>query len=148
MREALPLVSFLLTALSLGLPAATEPQGKHAGNSDFPTYEGRVMCGYQGWFRAEGDGSGEGWSHYGERGPLTAATLHPDFWPDVAEYGGCSVMLGVPTYFRDLNVDTNPDPYLHQLIESADVVMPWMVQRFTPLVHLFDASRYEEQVRP
>jgi len=44
-------------------------------------------------------------------------------------------------------VDTNPDPYLHKLIESADVVMPWMVQRFTPLVHLFDASRYEEQVK-
>jgi len=56
-------------------------------------------------------------------------------------------MLGVPTYFRDLSVDTNPDPYLHKLIESADVVMPWMVQRFTPLVHLFDAARYEEQVK-
>ncbi len=52
----------------------------------FPSYEGRVMCGYQGWFRAEGDGSGEGWSHYSERGPLTAASLHPDLWPDVSEY--------------------------------------------------------------
>jgi hypothetical protein len=68
------------------------------------------------------------------------------FLKDDPEYGGCSVMLGVPTCFRDLKVDTNPDPYLHQLIESADVVMPWMVQRFTPLVHLFDAARYEEQV--
>ena len=260
------------------------------------------MCGYQGWFRAEGDGSGEGWTHYSERGQLTAATLHPDFWPDVSEYektyptsltnkdgsatrvfsswdqsttdlhfcwmqehaidgafvqrffgglrtqggrkksravlenaiksseksgrafavmydlsglrdrgedctaiiqdwkelvdelkvtsqptnrylyhrgkplvviwglgfpdrgydirnigidkvisflnnaseyGGCSVMLGVPNHFRDLNVDTNPDPYLHQLIESVDIVMPWTVQRFTPLVHLFDAARFE-----
>jgi hypothetical protein len=64
-----------------------------------------------------------------------------------AEYGGCSVMLGVPTWFRDLNVDTNPDPYLHELIESADVVMPWTVQRFTPLVHLFDVSRYEAHVK-
>ena len=44
------------------------------------------MCGYQGWFRTEGDDSGEGWSHYSERGPLAAATLHPDFWPDVSEY--------------------------------------------------------------
>jgi hypothetical protein len=50
-------------------------------------------------------------------------------------------------FFRDLNVDTNPDPYLHKLIESADVVMPWMVQRFTPLLHQFDASRYEVQVK-
>ncbi|HTB85410.1 MAG TPA: glycoside hydrolase family 71/99-like protein [Candidatus Sulfotelmatobacter sp.] len=283
-----------------------QAQNKHSPSSNFPTYEGRVMCGYQGWFRAEGDGSGEGWTHYSEHGQLTAATLHPDFWPDVSEYektyptvlknqdgtparvfssvdqsttdlhfkwmqeygidgvfvqrffgglrtpearkksrvvlehaiiasqksgraiavmydlsglrdhgedcsaiiqdwkelvddlkitsqptnnylyhrgkplvaiwglgfpdrgynirdigidkvidflkhdpqyGGCSVMLGVPTYFRELKIDTNPDPYLHQLIESADVVMPWMVQRFTPLVHLFDTSRYEEQVK-
>jgi len=259
------------------------------------------LVGYQGWFRAEGDGSGEGWSHYSERGPLTAATLHPDFWPDVTEYektyptsltnrdgstarvfsswnqsttdlhfrwmqqygidgvfvqrffaglrsperrrksrvvlenclrssrqygqafavmydlsglrdagedcsaiiqdwkqlvdelkvtsqptnhylyhrgkplvtiwglgfpdrgynirnigidkvirflksdpeyGGCSVMLGVPAYFRDLNVDTNPDPYLHQLMESADVIMAWMVQRLNPV-----SSRQPEQQR-
>jgi hypothetical protein len=282
-------------------------QSKHSPTSGFPTYEGRVMCGYQGWFRAEGDGSGEGWTHYSERGPLRPATLHPDFWPDVSEYektyatsltnhdgsvarvfsswdqsttdlhfrwmrqygidgvfvqrffgstrsrqarlksrvvfehalqssrqynraiavmydlsglaaegedcscliqdwkelvdelhitsqgtnqtylyhrgeplvaiwglgfpdrpynirnigmekvldflkndpqyGGCSVMLGVPTYFRELKIDTNPDPYLHELIAKADVVMPWMVQRFTPLVHQFDAPRYEEEVK-
>ena len=61
-------------------------QSKHSPSSNFPTYEGRVMCGYQGWFRAEGDSSGGGWSHYSERGALTAATLHPDFWPEVSEY--------------------------------------------------------------
>jgi hypothetical protein len=70
-----------------------------------------------------------------------------EFLKQDPEYGGCSVMLGVPNHFRDLNIDTNPDPYLHQLIESVDVVMPWTVQRFTPLVHLFDAARYEEQVK-
>jgi hypothetical protein len=70
-----------------------------------------------------------------------------DFLKNDPQYGGCSVMLGVPTYFRDLNVDCTPDPYLHKLIESADIVMPWMVQRFSPLVHLFDATRYEEQVK-
>jgi hypothetical protein len=297
----------LLTLVSLwcGLCWA-HAQSKHSPTSLFPTYEGRVMCGYQGWFRAEGDGSGEGWTHYSEHGPLTATSLHPDFWPDVSEYaktyptslknkdgstvrvfssvdqsttdlhfkwmqeygidgvfvqrffgglrtaesrkksrvvlenairssqkygraiavmydlsglkdkgedcslliqdwkelvdelkitsqptntylyhrgkplvviwglgfpdrgynirnigidkvikflktdpqyGGCSVMLGVPTYFRDLNVDTNPDPYLHELIASADIVMPWMVQRFTPLVHMFDTTRYEQEVK-
>jgi hypothetical protein len=282
-------------------------ENKHSATSRYPTYEGLVMCGYQGWFRAEGDSSGEGWSHYSNRGSLVAANLHPDFWPDVTEYektystqltnkdgtaarvfsswdesttdlhfrwmqqygidgafvqrffsplrnregrlksrvvlehalkasqkygravsvmydlsglrdkgedcsaiiqdwkelvddlkitsqgtnqtylyhrgkplvtiwglgfpdrsynirnigidklidflkndpqyGGCSVMLGVPTYFRDLNIDTNPDPYLHTLIKSADVVMPWTVQRFTPLLHQFDVGRYEEQVK-
>lgn len=280
---------------------------KHGPSTQYPTYEGRVMCGYQGWFRAEGDGSGEGWSHYSNRGPLTAQTLHTDMWPDVSEYaktyptplknadgstaqvfsswdesttdlhfkwmkdygidgvfmqrffgvtrspesrkkgrvilgnalkasqkhgraiavmydlsglrsegqdcssviqdwkelvdemkitsqgdqqtylyhrgkplvtiwglgfpdrpydlkkigidklidflkndpeyGGCSVMLGVPNHFRELKIDTNPDPYLHEVMAMADVIMPWTVQRFTPLVHLFDAARYEEQVK-
>jgi hypothetical protein len=296
----------IIAGLYLGIClATTQAQTKHSATSRYPAYEGRVMCGYQGWFRAEGDGSGEGWSHYSERGPLSSTNLHPDFWPDVSEYaktyptaltnqdgttvrvfsswdqsttdlhfrwmreygidgafvqrffsglrsaparqksrtvlanairasqthgraisvmydlsglrtqgedcavliqdwkelvdelkvtsqatnnylhhrgkplvviwglgfpdrgynirnigmdkvidflkhdpqyGGCSVMLGVPTYFRDLNVDTNPDPYLHELIASADLVMPWTVQRFTPLLHL-EAARYEAHVR-
>src|ERR1035437_5185500 len=278
----------LLTILCFaGGLASSLAQSKHSPTSHYPSYEGRVMAGYQGWLRAEGDGSGEGWSHYSERAPLAAANLHPDFWPDVSEYektyptsltnkdgttvrvfssvdqsttdlhfrwmerygidgafvqrffsglrspqrrqksrvvlenaikasqkygravsvmydlsglknngedcsaiiqdwkelvdelkvtsqptnnylyhrgkplvviwglgfpdrgynirdigidkvisflkhdpeyGGCSVMLGVPTYFRDLNVDTNPDPYLHELLASADVVMPWTGQ--------------------
>ena len=58
-----------------------------------------------------------------------------DFLKNDPVYGGCSIMLGVPTYFRDLDKDCLPDPYLHTIIESVDIVLPWMVQRFTPLVH-------------
>lgn len=58
-----------------------------------------------------------------------------DFLKNDPVYGGCSIMLGVPTYFRDLDKDCLPDPYLHTIIKSVDIVMPWMVQRFTPLVH-------------
>jgi hypothetical protein len=58
-----------------------------------------------------------------------------DFLKNDPVYGGCSVMLGVPTYFRELNKDCLPDPYLHEIIKSVDIVLPWMVQRFTPLVH-------------
>lgn len=279
---------------------------KHSPTSKFPSYEGRVMAGYQGWFRAEGDGSGGGWSHYSGRGALTEKTLRTDLWPDTSEYpktyptalknadgspahlfsswdesttdlhfkwmqdygidgafmqrffsvahsaesrrksrvilgnalkasqkhgraisvmydlsgldaegedcstiiqdwkelvdelkitsqgenqtylyhrgkplvtiwglgfpdreynirkigieklidflkndpeyGGCSVMLGVPTYFRELKIDTNPDPYLHEIMAKADIIMPWTVQRFTPLLQV-DALRYEEQVK-
>ncbi|MCK5278692.1 MAG: xylosidase, partial [Cyclobacteriaceae bacterium] len=58
-----------------------------------------------------------------------------DFLKNDPVYGGCAVMLGIPTYFRELNKDCLPDPYLHELIKSVDIVLPWMVQRFTPLVH-------------
>src|SRR5262249_1347793 len=57
------------------------------------------------------------------------------FFKSDPEYGGCAVMLGVPNYFRELDVDCLPDPYLHEVMAKADVVMPWMVQRFTPLLH-------------
>lgn len=46
-------------------------------------------------------------------------------------YGGCTVMLGVPTYFRELDPkDCITDPYLHEIIKMADIVSPWMVGRF------------------
>jgi len=266
---------------------------KHSTSSRFPSYEGLVMCGYQGWFRAAGDGSGHGWVHYCVQGKMDPDHLKVDLWPDVSEYektyptafknqdgtaarvfsswdqstvdlhfrwmkeygidgvfvqrffgvtrtaqsrregrgvlghalkasqksgraiavmydlsglrargedcssiiqdwkelvdelkltsqgtnqtylyhrgkplvtlwgigfpdrpynlhdigleklldflkhdpeyGGCSIMLGVPTYFRELKTDCVSDPYLHQLLAQADIVMPWMVGRFTSL---------------
>ena len=271
-------------------------QNKHGQKTLYKSYKGLVMAGYQGWFRAEGDGSDSGWGHFGRNGKFDTDHNTIDFWPDVSEYektyktsftnangeaaevfssldksttelhfkwmkeygvdgvfmqrffgvtrgyndsnksqdiilrnaleaakkneraiavmydlsglkaegedcssviedwkmlvdklkvtdqgdnqtylyhngkplvaiwgvgfpdrpydtrkiginrlidflkndpvyGGCSVMLGVPTYFRELNKDCLPDPYLHEIIKSVDIVLPWMVQRFTPLVH-------------
>nr|WP_294897562.1 glycoside hydrolase family 71/99-like protein [uncultured Pedobacter sp.] len=281
-------------------------QNKHSKTSAFKSYQGLVMAGYQGWFRAEGDGSESGWQHYQANGKLDKDNIHIDLWPDVSEYpktyntginlkngkpallfsswdksttdlhfkwmkdynidgvfiqrffsgirtaalrkksnkilsqalnasiennraiavmydlsglkatgencdaviedwkqlvdslkitsrgnhqtylyqnnkplvaiwglgfpdrpfnirnigvdklidflkndpiyGGCSVMLGVPNYFRELKIDCLPDPYLHELIRKADMVMPWTVQRFTPLLHA-EKSRYENQVK-
>ena len=66
-----------------------------------------------------------------------------DFLKNDPQYGGCSVMLGVPTFWRELNADCNPDPYLHELIKQADIVLPWMVQRFSPLLHN-DMDRYRD----
>jgi hypothetical protein len=68
-----------------------------------------------------------------------------DFLKNDPEYGGCSVMLGVPTFWRDLNADCLNDPYLHTIIRSADLVMPWTVQRFSPLLHN-DIDRYRDLV--
>ncbi len=281
--------------LFIGCTLAAYSQETKQAEPMYPSYKGLVMAGYQGWFRADGDGANQGWGHYGRDGKFDADHNTIDFWPDVSEYektyetkfknadgtkarvfssvdesttdlhfkwmkdygvdgvfmqrfynvtrggerskyqdiildnafkasqkydraiavmydlsglragrddcssviedwkhlvddlkvknygdkqtylhhngkplvtiwglgfpdrsydireiginrlidflkndpvyGGCSVMLGVPTYFRELNKDCLPDPYLHEIIESADIVLPWMVQRFTPLVH-------------
>lgn len=69
-----------------------------------------------------------------------------DFLHNDPVYGGCSVMLGIPTYWRNLEYDSVEDPYLHTLIRQADIVLPWMVQRFSPLVH-FDMARYRDLIR-
>ncbi len=58
-------------------------------------------------------------------------------------YGNCTVMLGVPTFWRDLNADCIHDDYLHELIKQADMILPWAVQRFSPLLHN-DMDRYRD----
>ncbi|NEW81897.1 MAG: xylosidase [Mariniphaga sp.] len=68
-----------------------------------------------------------------------------DFLKNDPEYGGCAVMLGVPTFWRDLNADCNNDPYLHELIKQCDIVLPWTVQRFSPLLHN-DMDRYRDVI--
>lgn len=45
-------------------------------------------------------------------------------------YGGFSVMIGVPTYWRELKNDALNDPLLHEIIQEADVVSPWTVGRY------------------
>ncbi|MCO6042948.1 glycoside hydrolase family 71/99-like protein [Aeoliella sp. ICT_H6.2] len=277
---------------------------KHSATSRHPSYRGRVMCGYQGWFRADGDGSQRGWVHYGWDGKFDPQHVTIDYWPETSEYaktyptpfkmadgtparvfsswdqstvdthfrwmkeygidgafmqrffgvtrtpesraqgrvilghaleaadkhgravavmydlsglepggdcasiiqdwkelvdelrvtsrgddqpylyhrgqplvtiwgvgfpdrpydirqigleklldflqhdpeyGGCAVMLGVPTYFRTLDRDTTSDAYLHELIERADIVLPWMVGRFNSTAE-GEMRRYREQV--
>jgi hypothetical protein len=68
-----------------------------------------------------------------------------DFLQNDPVYGGCAVMLGVPTFWRTLEADCLPDPYLHEVIRSVDIVLPWMVQRFSPLLHN-DMDRYRDVI--
>lgn len=58
---------------------------------------GRVMCGYQGWFRAEGDGEGLGFHHYERRGKFEPGFCSIDLWPDLKEFGGDEKF---PTLFK------------------------------------------------
>ncbi|MCM1505123.1 MAG: glycoside hydrolase family 71/99-like protein [Muribaculum sp.] len=43
---------------------------------------------------------------------------------------GFSVMLGVPTHWRELTSDTGSDVRLHEIIKKCDIVMPWFVGRY------------------
>lgn len=53
-----------------------------------------------------------------------------DFLKNDPVYGGCSILLGVPTWWRELKFDTQSDPKLHEVIKKADIVQPWFVGRY------------------
>jgi len=73
----------MFTALLAGLlTVAAAP----AAEPLHPTLEGKVVAGYQGWFRAEGDGTGLGWAHYGPGRRFAPGACSFDLWPDLAEF--------------------------------------------------------------
>jgi glycoprotein endo-alpha-1,2-mannosidase len=53
-----------------------------------------------------------------------------DFLKNDPVYGGCSILLGVPAYWRDFGKDTEKDPYLHEILRKADIIRPWFVGRY------------------
>jgi hypothetical protein len=59
------------------------------------------------------------------------------------EIGGCAVMLGVPTSWREQKNDALPDPSLHEIIALADIVSPWTVGRYRSPD---EASRHSEKL--
>ncbi|MBU6301464.1 MAG: xylosidase/arabinosidase [Verrucomicrobia bacterium] len=72
-----------------------------AGSGPVPEgIAGRVLCGYQGWFRAEGDGSGLGFTHYQRAGKFEPGFCAIDLWPDLSGFdpGEC---YATPFVFPD-----------------------------------------------
>lgn len=74
MRRLLPAFCLLLTSLHA-----------QAQTVDTSTLTGKVVCGYQGWFRCEGDGANNGWHHYAAGGKFEPGHSHIEMWPDVSE---------------------------------------------------------------
>jgi len=94
--------TLLLTTLTLLTPAlAADPprhvamplaeslapyRGPVVSGVDTSTIRRKVMCGYQGWFMAKGDGFAPGFVHWGgvDREPPRCSV---DLWPDLTELG-------------------------------------------------------------
>ena len=53
-----------------------------------------------------------------------------DFLQNDPIYGGCSILLGVPTQWRDLTADMLPDPQYLEIFKKADIIHPWFVGRY------------------
>jgi hypothetical protein len=72
----------ILAALLASCVSPTRPR------VDSSTLTGKVMCGYQGWFSAEGDGGNRGYNHWTRGGARPApGNIRVDLWPDLSEYG-------------------------------------------------------------
>lgn len=70
------------------LEAGMQPyRGEHRSGVDATTIKGKVLCGYQAWFAAPGDGSGRGWVHYGAGKEFKPGACTIDLWPDMSELG-------------------------------------------------------------
>ena len=76
-------------------PPVEQPPVEHPEEGEmYDSYHGLVMCGYQGWFACNGDGSkyGPSWPHYSDKWAFPRI-FQPgvgrngiDLWPDVSEY--------------------------------------------------------------
>lgn len=91
-------LALLFTAIAFSAPAAETvsmdeayailaPAPKTDSTSPRPEgIKGRVVAGYQGWFRTPADGSNMGFYHYEKRGEFEPGSCTIDLWPDLADY--------------------------------------------------------------
>ncbi len=86
----------LIAGIAGRLPATETPLAELSG---------QVFCGYQGWFRAEGDDSGLGWTHFGPGKTFAPGACAFDLWPDLAEFTPSELY---PSPFKFSNGETAP----------------------------------------
>jgi hypothetical protein len=124
--------------------------GEHVPGVDTTTLTGKVMCGYQGWFSAEGDGSNRGWEHYGNR-KMGPGNITIDLWPDVSELSDSEKYKtrfvhsdGSPAYlFSSYNKETVERHFKWMQDYGIDGVF---LQRFATTVKSVDGLNKRNQV--
>ncbi len=88
-RSIIRLLSGFAVLLLLGAPESASASAREEPGRkvvDASALKGKVLCGYQGWFRCRGDASGLGWVHWSrESGRIASETLTFDMWPEMWE---------------------------------------------------------------
>ncbi len=90
---------------------------------DPTTLNHKVMAGYQGWFAAEGDGSGVGWRHWGRGSNIPGPDgITIDYWPDMREFDADELFSTEFTYPDG----TNAALYSAYTPKTVDRHVKWM----------------------
>ena len=75
------------SATGPGAPWLRPYDGPTRADIDATTLDGKVLCGYQGWFNTPGDGGGFGFVHWGQGlSRPDGGRFTVDMWPDTSEY--------------------------------------------------------------
>lgn len=89
MKTFVPFLLALFAAIALRAEDNAEIGQKNMSVAivDARSVRGKVLCGYQGWFRCPGDSAKQGWIHWSrESGRIAPETLTFEMWPDMTEY--------------------------------------------------------------
>ncbi len=89
----------------------------------YDSYKGLVMCGYQGWASAPGDGSDRGWGSYAAPGnKFQPGDCGIDYWPEMKEY---KKQYDTPFKYADGSTATLYSP---ADLSSVELHFKWMKQ--------------------
>ncbi len=115
----------------------------------YKSYEGLVMCGYQGWFNTPYDGMEKGWTHYWRKGKFEPGYATIDFWPEMSEY-----KKSYKTSFK--HSDGSPATVFSSVDTSTtDLHFKWMkdygidgafLQRFAPAIKSVKGAKHCDQI--